>query len=64
MGKWGKFPEYILEYNKKHYVNFSFRLRNDSEIDAKIIDFLKNKENKTDYLRSLVADDMKKKKLL
>ena len=49
--------EYINEYNKKTYKNYSFRIRKENK---EIIEWLDKQKNITGYLVELIEKDMKK----
>lgn len=49
-------------YNKEHRTPFLFRFSNDIEPDKTIIEKLKAVENRSDYIRKLILDDIEKSK--
>lgn len=53
--------KYINEYNKNTYKMYQFRVRKD---DNKIIKFLDKKNERNNYLISLIKNDINKKKVL
>ena len=53
--------EYIKQYHKEFYRNFAFKVRKDN---TELIDWLDSQPNKTEYLMSLIEEDMKKNKHL
>ena len=48
----------VKKYKEKATTAFSFRLSNDADRD--VIDHLAKQENRTDYIRKLVREDMRK----
>ena len=46
------------KYQKKSMTAFSFRFHNDN--DREVIEKLKSVEDKTDYIRQLILEDIKK----
>ena len=51
-----KAQQYANEYNKTKMKSYAFRLSYKEDRD--IIDYLDSLENKTDYIRQLIRDDM------
>lgn len=50
--------QYIKGYQKSHYANVSFNVRLDTDKD--IMDKLKSVPDKSNYLKTLIRDDIKK----
>ena len=60
MGEFNQ-QNYINEFNRKNYKNYHFRVRKDNK---EVLEWLDNLPNKTEYLMSLIEEDMKKNKHL
>lgn len=50
--------EYISKFNKNNYKMYQFRVK---KIDKELIDYLDKKENRNNYILSLINDDINKK---
>lgn len=49
---------WINEYNKRTYKSFAIRLY--VEQDKELIDYVAKQENKADFFRRIIAEDMRK----
>lgn len=54
-----KYNAYRNEYSKKNLKLVVFRLNKNNEVDQKIIDRLRSRDNQTEYLRNLILEDMR-----
>ena len=50
--------EYISKFNKNNYKMYQFRVK---KIDKELIDYLDKKENRNNYILSLINEDINKK---
>ena len=50
--------EYIVEYQRKFYTTISFKLR--TVEDKEVLEHLKTVQNKSEYLKRLIQDDMRR----
>lgn len=56
-GKQKKF-EYILKYQRKNYVSVTLKYR--LKEDKDVLDYLDSLPNRSEYIKKLIADDMKR----
>lgn len=54
--------KYINKYNSKNYCSISITFRKDDPKQMEICEFLKSRYSTTQYIKDLVAEDMKKNK--
>lgn len=54
--------EYINDYKKDHYKNYSFRFNLESE--KEIIDFLEKQENKKKFVKDLILEAINNQKII
>lgn len=50
--------EYILKYQRKNYVSVTLKYR--LKEDKDVLDYLDSLPNRSEYIKKLIADDMKR----
>lgn len=53
-----KEQEYLNEYTKRNYTSFAIRFKKNDQVDRKILNHIKHKENKAKYIKELVLKDI------